>query len=90
MLFSILRKVPTFAGNFLQSHLPQWFLPRLLEFARLLPLFSNLQCTHRSQTAIMDENIERNDRLEPLKTLHETRANDQYGKLPLMSPGSLH
>lgn len=26
------------------------------------------------------ERFERPERLEPLKTLHETRANDQYGK----------
>lgn len=29
------------------------------------------------------------DRLEPFKTLHETRANDQYGKLPVLGPSTM-
>lgn len=28
----------------------------------------------------MDDYPDRPERLEPLRTLHETRANDQYGK----------
>ena len=38
----------------------------------------------------MDEYTERVDRLEPLKTLHETRANDQYGKLLSLSQDTFH
>lgn len=39
-----------------------------------------LQCSEPPKTATMDNYPERPERLEPLKTLHETRANDQYGE----------
>ena len=40
---------------------------------------STVKCQKKS-TQTMDE-YQRPERLEPLKTLHETRANDQYSKL---------
>ena len=40
---------------------------------------STVKCKKKS-TQTMDE-YQRPERLEPLKTLHETRANDQYSKL---------
>lgn len=79
MLFTMAREACTAFSNFFQSLLPPWIMTCLSYLTKLLPFSSALQCSFRPSTpAIMDSHPERTDRLEPLKTLHETRANDQY------------
>ena len=81
MLFTVLRKVPPTFFTLLRSRLPSWLSARLSRLVHLLlPFSSMLQCPDQATKAIMDDYPERADCLEPLKTLHETRANDQYGK----------
>ena len=80
MNFTLARKVPAFLFNSTRSFLPSWLIARISYLINLLPLTSMLQCSDQPTTVTMDDYPERPERLEPLKTLHETRSNDQYGE----------
>jgi len=77
MIFIQVWKVPSFLFKLLESRLLSWEIPDYRYLGRLLPAFmSPRSCSLPPSLPIMDERAER---LEALKTLHETRANDQYG-----------
>jgi len=81
MLFTLTRKVLSFLFNSVRWCLPSWLLAHFSYLTKLLPSSPMLQCSEEPPTtATMDDYPERAERLEPLKTLHETRANDQYGE----------
>lgn len=83
LLTGVTRKVPSIVLTLLQLCLPAWFLCRLSYLTALLSPSSKSSCTTTTTSTdkTMEVFPERIDCLEPLKTLHETRANDQYGSL---------
>lgn len=80
MLFTMVKQLPFAFFRLIQSCLPSLLLTRLYQRLNSILFSSNLPCSENTTTVTMDEYPERIERLEPLKTLHETRANDQYGK----------
>lgn len=62
-------------------HLPSWARSAIFYLKRLLSTF--MLAVLCPPVPVLSKMEERPQRLEALKTLHETRANDQYGECSL-------